>query len=53
MDFDETPALTSLTAAQLAGVKRLLGDNGYKVGVIDGKPQQAHRRGAGGISGAR
>jgi uncharacterized membrane protein len=40
MDFDETPALTSLTAAQLAGVKRLLGDNGYKVGVIDGKPSK-------------
>ena len=40
MDFDETPALASLTAAQLAGVKRLLGDNGYKVGAIDGKPSK-------------
>jgi uncharacterized membrane protein len=40
MDFDETPALPSLTAAQLAGVKRLLGDNGYKVGAIDGKPSR-------------
>ena len=40
MDFDETPALASLTAAQLAGVKRLLSDNGYKVGAIDGKPDK-------------
>ena len=40
MDFDETPALPSLTAAQLAGVQRLLGDNGYKVGAIDGKPSK-------------
>ena len=40
MDFDETPALPSLTAAQLAGVKRLLSDNGYKVGAIDGKPSK-------------
>src|ERR1700722_16683913 len=34
MDFDESPALPSLTAAQLAGVKRLLSDNGYKLGAI-------------------
>ena len=40
MDFDESPALASLTAAQLAGVKRLLSDNGYKVGAIDGKPSK-------------
>jgi uncharacterized membrane protein len=40
MDFDETPALPSLTAAQLAGVKRLLTDNGYKLGAIDGKPSK-------------
>jgi uncharacterized membrane protein len=41
MDFDETPALPSLTAAQLAGVKRLLTDNGYKVGAINGLPGKA------------
>jgi uncharacterized membrane protein len=40
MDLDETPALPSLTAAQLAGVKRLLSDNGYKVGAIDGRPSK-------------
>ncbi len=38
MNLDETPALGSLTGAQLAGVKRLLTDNGYKVGPIDAKP---------------
>jgi uncharacterized membrane protein len=41
MNFDEAPALISLTAAQLAGVKRLLADNGYKVGVLDGSPNKA------------
>ena len=41
MNFDEQPALGSLSAAQLAGVKRLLADNGYKVGGIDGKPDHA------------
>jgi uncharacterized membrane protein len=41
MDFDESPALPSLTAAQLAGVKRLLSDNGYKLGAIDGAPNKA------------
>jgi uncharacterized membrane protein len=40
MDFDESPALRSLTAAQLAGVKRLLTDNGYKPGAIDGSPNK-------------
>jgi uncharacterized membrane protein len=40
MNFDEQPGLGSLTAAQLAGVKRLLMDNGYKVGPIDGKPDR-------------
>jgi uncharacterized membrane protein len=40
MNFDEQPAM-SLTEAQLAGVKRLLADNGYKVGHIDGKPDKA------------
>jgi uncharacterized membrane protein len=32
--------LPSLTAAQLAGVKRLLNDNGYKVGAVDDKPSK-------------
>lgn len=41
MNFDELPALGSLSAAQLAGVKRLLADNGYKVSAIDGKPDHA------------
>jgi uncharacterized membrane protein len=40
MDFDESPALPSLTAAQLAGVKRLLDDNGYKTGAINGNPDR-------------
>lgn len=40
MNFDEKPALPSLSAAQLAGVKRLLADNGYRIGVIDGKPDK-------------
>lgn len=41
MNFDEQPALGSLAAAQLAGVKRLLKDIGYPVGAIDGKPDKA------------
>ena len=41
MNFDEQPGLGSLSAAQLAGVKRLLQDIGYKVGGIDGKPDKA------------
>ncbi|HEX4179142.1 MAG TPA: DUF1036 domain-containing protein [Rhizomicrobium sp.] len=40
MNFDEQPAM-SLTEAQLAGVKRLLKDNGYAVTRIDGKPDKA------------
>ena len=40
MDLDESPALPSLTAAQLAGVKRLLNDNGYKVGAVNGLPSK-------------
>jgi uncharacterized membrane protein len=35
MTLDEQPALASLTAAQLAGVKRLLRDNGYDTGPIN------------------
>ncbi len=40
MNFDEQP-LMSLSEAQLAGVKRLLADNGYKIARIDGKPDKA------------
>ena len=40
MNFDEQPAMT-LTEAQLAGVKRLLKDNGYAIAQIDGKPDKA------------
>lgn len=40
MTFDEKPAYPSLTAAQLAGVKRLLNDTGYKVGPADAKPNR-------------
>ena len=35
MTLDDQPALPSLPAAQLAGAKRLLRDNGYEVGPID------------------
>ena len=41
MNLDEQPALPSLPAAQLAGVKRLLKDNGYAVGAINGQPDKA------------
>ena len=40
MNFDEKPVM-SLTEAQLAGVKRLLKDNGYAIAHIDGKPDKA------------
>jgi hypothetical protein len=40
MNFDEQPAMNA-TEAQLAGVKRLLKDNGYKIDRIDGKPDKA------------
>jgi uncharacterized membrane protein len=40
MTLDETPAQPSLVAAQLAGVKRLLRDNGYAVGPLDGTPDK-------------
>ena len=40
MNFDEQPAMT-MTEAQLAGVKRLLKDNGYPIPQIDGKPDKA------------
>jgi uncharacterized membrane protein len=40
MNFDEQPAMT-MTEAQLAGVKRLLKDNGYAIPQINGKPDKA------------
>jgi len=40
MTFNE-PGLTSLSAAQLAGAKRLLKDIGYSVGPINGAPDKA------------
>ena len=40
MNLDEQPTLT-MTEAQLAGVKRLLKDNGYPIAQIDGKPDKA------------
>ncbi len=40
MNFDEQPVM-SQTQAQLAGVKRLLKDNGYPIARIDGKPDKA------------
>jgi uncharacterized membrane protein len=39
--FSESPALTSLPQAQLAGLKRLLRDLGYRIGAIDGAPDKA------------
>jgi uncharacterized membrane protein len=36
MTLDEQPSLPSLVAAQLAGVKRLLRDNGYDPGPVNG-----------------
>jgi uncharacterized membrane protein len=41
MSFDEQPALPNLEAAQLAGVRRLLQESGYKIPRIDGKPDKA------------
>ena len=40
MNFDEKPVL-SMSEAQLAGVKRLLHDVGYRIDRIDGKPDKA------------
>jgi uncharacterized membrane protein len=40
MALDESPALPSLMAAQLAGAKRLLSDNDYKVGAINPSPSK-------------
>ena len=46
MTFDDLPRYGALEAAQLAGVKRLLKDNGYKIGAIDAQARQGDRRGA-------
>jgi len=40
MTFDDAPRLATLEAAQLAGVKRLLKDNGYKIAAIDARPDK-------------
>ncbi len=40
MTLDESPALPSLMAAQLAGAKRLLRDNGYDTGPFNGGPDK-------------
>ncbi|HEY4077073.1 MAG TPA: DUF1036 domain-containing protein [Rhizomicrobium sp.] len=39
MSFDEQPVMNP-SQAQLAGAKRLLKDNGYKIAAIDGKPDK-------------
>ena len=39
MNFDEQPVLNP-SQAQLAGAKRLLKDNGYKIAAIDGRPDK-------------
>ena len=39
--FSESAALTTLPQAQLAGLKRLLRDSGYRIGAIDGSPDKA------------
>jgi uncharacterized membrane protein len=44
MTFDEQPAFPTLEAAQLAGVKRLLKENGYGIAAIDAKPGKPTQR---------
>src|SRR6185312_15392267 len=41
MRFDEEPRLAGPLDAQLAGLKRLLKDNGYRIAAIDTKPDKA------------
>jgi uncharacterized membrane protein len=41
MTFTESPALASMEAARIAGLKRLLRDNGFKIASSDGKPDKA------------
>ncbi len=40
MTFDDDPRLDTMEAAQLAGAKRLLKDNGYGIAAIDAKPDK-------------
>lgn len=41
MTFDEAPVYASLKDAETAGLKRLLKDDGAKLGAIDAKPDKA------------
>src|SRR5262249_16286499 len=41
MTFTESPALANMDAARIAGLKRLLRDNGFKIASTDGKPDKA------------
>ncbi|MEI9995895.1 MAG: DUF1036 domain-containing protein [Rhizomicrobium sp.] len=39
--FSESPALATLPQAQMAGLKRLLRDAGYRIGALDARPDKA------------
>jgi uncharacterized membrane protein len=41
MTFDESPAFKTLKDSETAGMKRLLRDQGAKIGAIDAKPDKA------------
>lgn len=41
MTFDDNPALKTLKDAENAGLKRLLRDQGAKIGAVDAKPDKA------------
>ena len=41
MTFDESPAFKTLKDAERAGLKRLLRDQGAKIGAVDAKPSKA------------
>jgi uncharacterized membrane protein len=41
MTFDEAPAFNSLQDAERAGLKRLLRDQGARIGAVDAKPDKA------------
>ncbi|HTT96902.1 MAG TPA: DUF1036 domain-containing protein [Rhizomicrobium sp.] len=41
MTFDDSPAFATLQDAERAGLKRLLKDQGAKIGAIDAKPDKA------------
>ncbi|HWA91192.1 MAG TPA: DUF1036 domain-containing protein [Rhizomicrobium sp.] len=40
MSFDDTPAFASLKDAETAGIKRLLKDEGGRLGAVDAKPDK-------------